>query len=95
MHKMQIMHRDLKLENILISKIEEDGLYLIKICDFGTSHLFQDGKKEKQIMGSSYYIAPEVFNRKYNFKCDLWSLGVVIYVLLTKKIPFLVNVKKI
>ena len=87
-HKMKIMHRDLKPENILVTKIEEDGLYRIKLCDFGTSHLFKDGEKEKSVMGSSYYIAPEVLNKKYNFKCDLWSLGVVMYVLLTKKIPF-------
>ena len=89
MHKMHIMHRDLKLENILVTKKEEDGLYLVKICDFGTSHLFELGEKEKNIAGSSYYIAPEVFKRKYDFKCDLWSCGVIMYVLLTKKVPFL------
>ena len=88
-HKMKIMHRDLKPENILITKIEEDGLYRIKICDFGTSHLFKEGEKQKGVTGSSYYIAPEVFNKKYNFKCDLWSCGVIMYVLLTKKIPFM------
>ena len=84
-HKMKIMHRDLKLENIIVTKKEENGLYRIKICDFGTSHLFKDGEKEKNIAGSSYYIAPEVFKRKYDFKCDLWSCGVIMYVLLTKK----------
>ena len=87
-HKLKIIHRDLKLENILLTKKEEDGLYRIKICDFGTSHFFKDGEKEKLLAGSSYYIAPEVFKRKYDFKCDLWSTGVIMYVLLTKKIPF-------
>jgi calcium-dependent protein kinase len=87
-HKLQIMHRDLKLENILVSKKEENGLYRIKICDFGTSHLFKDGEKEKNITGSAYYIAPEVLKHKYDFKCDLWSCGVIMYVLLTKKVPF-------
>ena len=87
-HKMKIMHRDLKPENILITKKEQDGLFRIKICDFGTSHLFEDGKKEKLMAGSSFYIAPEVFKKKYNFKCDLWSVGVIMYVLLTKKVPF-------
>jgi len=87
-HKLQIMHRDLKLENILVSKKEENGLYRVKICDFGTSHLFKDGEKEKNITGSAYYIAPEVFKQKYDFKCDLWSCGVIMYVLLTKKVPF-------
>ena len=88
LHKMKIMHRDLKQENILISKKEENGLYRVKLCDFGTSHIFKIGEKEKGITGSSYYIAPEVLNKKYDFKCDLWSVGVVMYVLLTKKIPF-------
>ena len=87
-HKMKIMHRDLKPENILVTKKEEDGLYRIKICDFGTSHLFKEGEKQRNITGSSYYIAPEVLKKKYNFKCDLWSCGVIMYVLLTKKIPF-------
>jgi len=87
-HKLQIMHRDLKLENILVSKKEENGLYRVKICDFGTSHLFKDGEKEKNITGSAYYIAPEVLKQKYDFKCDLWSCGVIMYVLLTKKVPF-------
>ena len=87
-HKLQIMHRDLKLENILVSKKEESGLYRVKICDFGTSHLFKDGEKEKNITGSGYYIAPEVLKQKYDFKCDLWSCGVIMYVLLTKKVPF-------
>jgi len=87
-HKLKIIHRDLKLENILVTKKEEDGLYRVKICDFGTSHFFRDGEKEKYMAGSSYYIAPEVFKRKYDFKCDLWSTGVIMYVLLTKKIPF-------
>lgn len=85
---MGIMHRDMKLENILVTKKEEDGLYRVKICDFGTSHLFKDGQKEKNITGSSYYMAPEVLKQKYNFKCDLWSCGVLMYVLLTKKVPF-------
>ena len=88
LHKMKIMHRDLKPENILVTKKDENGLYRIKLCDFGTSHVFKVGEKEKNIMGSTYYIAPEVLNRKYDFKCDLWSVGVIMYVLLTKKIPF-------
>ena len=93
LHKINIMHRDLKLENILITKIEDDGLYRIKICDFGTSYLFEEGHKEKKIIGSGYYIAPEVFKKKYNFKCDIWSCGIIMYVLLTKKIPFLGDTK--
>ena len=93
-HKLNIMHRDLKPENILVTKKEENGLFRVKICDFGTSHLFNEGDKEKTLIGTSYYIAPEVLNKKYDFKCDLWSCGVIMYVLLTKKIPFLGNTKE-
>ena len=86
-HKMKIIHRDLKPENILIKK-DEDGFYRVKICDFGTSKAFKIGDIQKQIVGSAYYIAPEVIQKKYNSKCDLWSCGVIMFVLLTKKPPF-------
>ena len=86
-HKMKIIHRDLKPENILIKK-DEDGFYRVKICDFGTSKAFKIGDIQKQIVGSAYYIAPEVIQKKYNSKCDLWSCGVILFVLLTKKPPF-------
>ena len=94
LHKLNIMHRDLKPENILVTKIEDNSLYRIKLCDFGTSHLFQEGNKENEVIGSTYYMAPEIFSKKYNFKCDLWSCGVIMYILLTKKIPFLGETKK-
>ena len=86
-HKMKIIHRDLKPENILIQK-DEDGFYRVKICDFGTSKAFKIGDTQKQLVGSAYYIAPEVIQKKYNSKCDLWSCGVIMFVLLTKKPPF-------
>ena len=89
-HKMNIIHRDLKPENILIINREEEDneLFFVKICDFGTAKLLEEGKIEKQFVGSSYYIAPEVLLEKYNEKCDLWSIGVIMYVLLTGKPPF-------
>ena len=86
-HKMKIIHRDLKPENILIKK-DEDGFYRVKVCDFGTSKAFKTGDTQKQLVGSAYYIAPEVIQKKYNSKCDLWSCGVILFVLLTKKPPF-------
>ena len=86
-HKMKIIHRDLKPENILISK-NEDNFIRIKICDFGTSQIFKKGEMQKEFVGSVYYIAPEVILQNYNFKCDLWSCGVIMYILLTNKIPF-------
>ena len=87
-HKMHIAHRDLKPENILIAKRNDDDFPLIKICDFGTSQILEKGKKQKKIIGSSYYIAPEVLKKKYNEKCDIWSCGVILYILLSGRPPF-------
>jgi calcium-dependent protein kinase len=87
LHDFGYIYRDLKPENILIKK-DEDGFYRVKVCDFGTSKAFKIGDTEKQLVGSAYYIAPEVIQKKYNSKCDLWSCGVIMFVLLTKKPPF-------
>lgn len=87
-HKMKIIHRDLKPENILIEKIEEDDFFKIKVSDFGTSKIFEKGKIEQKIVGSSYYIAPEVLQKEYTEKCDLWSCGVILYILLSGSPPF-------
>ena len=86
-HKMKIIHRDLKPENILINK-NENGFVKIKVCDFGTSLMFNRGEIQDKIVGSIYYIAPEVLLKKYNSKCDLWSCGVIMYILLTGVPPF-------
>ena len=86
-HKMKIIHRDLKPENILVNK-NENGFVKIKICDFGTSLCFKRGEIQDKIVGSIYYIAPEVLKKKYNSKCDLWSCGVIMYILLTGIPPF-------
>ena len=86
-HKMKIIHRDLKPENILLTK-NEDYFLRIKICDFGTSQIFKKGDVQKDIVGSLFYMAPEVIQQKYNFKCDLWSCGVIMYILLTNRLPF-------
>ena len=93
LHTNNIIHRDLKLENILINEIEKDNktnlkYFWIKIIDFGTSKIFSKHKKEKSIVGSSYYIAPEVLNQSYNEKCDTWSVGVILYMLISGKAPF-------
>ena len=88
-HKLKIMHRDLKPENILIYKHnKEKDYYDVKICDFGTSQIFKKGEWQSQPCGSVYYVAPEVIQKKYNSKCDLWSVGVIIFMLLSNKAPF-------
>ena len=87
-HKRNIIHRDLQLENILIVKREKTGFPLIKIADFGITKMFEKGLNQRKIVGNPYYMAPEVINRNYNNKCDLWSCGVVLYILLSGKPPF-------
>ena len=93
LHDHHILHRDLKLENIMISDIEKDlktkeEYFWIKIIDFGTAKIFKKNKNEKAVVGSSYYIAPEVLKQKYNEKCDTWSVGVILYMLIVGRAPF-------
>ena len=93
LHDNKMLHRDIKLENIMISGKEKDQstgeeLFWIKIIDFGTAKIFEKNKKEKDVVGSSYYIAPEVLKQNYNEKCDTWSVGVILYMALVGKAPF-------
>ena len=101
-HKMNIIHRDIKPENIMITNREKNGCLQVKLIDFGTAKIFEKGHQENKYVGSSYYMAPEIIKRKYDEKCDLWSIGVILYILLTGRPPFdgnddeeiLLNVKK-
>ena len=87
-HLNQIIHRDIKPENIMITKREKNGCLQVKLIDFGTAKIFEKGQSENRYVGSSYYMAPEVLKRKYDEKCDLWSIGVIFYILLTGRPPF-------
>jgi len=86
-HKMHIVHRDMKPENILIES-EVKGFINIKLIDFGTAKIFINDVSESKIIGSSYYIAPEVLQKDYNEKCDLWSCGIILYILISGEPPF-------
>ena len=93
LHEKKILHRDLKLENIMVSEIEKDVItdeeyFWIKIIDFGTAKIFEKNRAEKEVIGSSYYIAPEVLKQRYNEKCDTWSVGVILYMTLVGIAPF-------
>ncbi len=87
-HNMKIVHRDLKPENILIVDRDKNNYPRVKICDFGTSKMFEKGAIQRKLVGSSYYIAPEVLKKHYDEKCDLWSCGVILYILLSGRPPF-------
>jgi len=85
-HANNIVHRDLKPENILLESNKEFDQ--IKIIDFGTSLVYDPNKKLDEKLGTPYYIAPEVLNKNYGAKCDIWSLGVISYILLCGAPPF-------
>jgi len=88
-HSNNIIHRDLKPENILIeTDNEKEEYFTIKLIDFGTSEVFRKNKLLDKKIGSPLYIAPEVINNQYNEKCDLWSTGVILYILLCGSPPF-------
>lgn len=85
-HSQNIAHRDLKPENVLID-VKNRGT--IKVIDFGTSHHYADNSNVMhQQYGTPYYIAPEVLGGTYNEKCDLWSIGVMLYIMLSGRPPF-------
>jgi calcium-dependent protein kinase len=88
-HENGVIHRDLKPENILIESSEEKDkeFFQIKVIDFGTCEILKKKKLTEQI-GTSFYIAPEVLKNGYNEKCDLWSCGVILYILLCGSPPF-------
>ena len=88
-HENGVIHRDLKPENILIENSEEKDkdFFHIKVIDFGTCEILKKKKLTEQI-GTSFYIAPEVLKNGYNEKCDLWSCGVILYILLCGSPPF-------
>ena len=85
-HQANIVHRDLKPENILLEQNKEFDQ--IKIIDFGTSLVYDANRNLDEKLGTPYYIAPEVLNKNYNEKCDIWSAGVITYILLSGSPPF-------
>lgn len=84
-HRNSIVHRDLKIENILISKSGN-----IKIIDFGLSNLYSPRSHLSTFCGSLYFAAPELLNAKVYTgpEVDVWSFGIVLYVLVCGKVPF-------
>ena len=85
-HSHNIVHRDLKPENVLLEASKEFDQ--IKVIDFGTAQVFRKGEHLKETIGTPYYIAPEVLANSHNEKCDIWSAGVILYILLCGYPPF-------
>jgi len=85
LHKRGIVHRDLKLENLLIKK---PGSLDIKLADFGLSKVYT-GDPLQTACGTPYYVAPEILQGDgYDHKIDTWAAGVLLYVLLSGRLPF-------
>ncbi|XP_054778476.1 calcium-dependent protein kinase 32 [Prosopis cineraria] len=85
-HKHGVMHRDLKPENFLFGNKKETAP--LKAIDFGLSVFFKPGERFDEIVGSPYYMAPEVLKRNYGPEVDIWSAGVILYILLCGVPPF-------
>lgn len=88
MHKNSIAHRDLKPENFLLLNNSDPGEAPLKVIDFGLSKQFKEGEIMTTKACTPYYVAPEVLTGAYTQQCDMWSLGVIIYVLLCGAPPF-------
>ena len=104
LHERKIVHRDLKLDNLMLS--DESGSAQLKIIDFGMSRLYnqedqstlpnQQAKvntlntlvRMNTMVGTPVYMAPEVFTRNYDYRCDYWSIGVIMFSMLSGRFPF-------
>ncbi|XP_027903114.1 calcium-dependent protein kinase SK5-like [Vigna unguiculata] len=85
-HSLGVMHRDLKPENFLFDTVEEDAK--LKTTDFGLSVFYKPGETFCDVVGSPYYVAPEVLRKHYGPESDVWSAGVILYILLSGVPPF-------
>lgn len=84
-HTQGIVHRDIKLENWLYESEASDHL---KLIDFGFSKIWDPDTKMKMSCGTLAYVAPEVLAKNYTSQCDIWSLGIVVFILLVGYMPF-------
>lgn len=85
-HLQGVVHRDLKPENFLFTTKDENSV--LKAIDFGLSDFVRPDERLNDIVGSAYYVAPEVLHRSYSTEADVWSIGVIAYILLCGSRPF-------
>ena len=90
MHQtLKIAHRDVKAENVLFKSDNSEDL-TVKLCDFGlaTPCSLESPTCLSSVVGSPYYIAPEILSKAYDHRCDLWSAGILLYFMLSHTFPF-------
>ncbi|EPS71114.1 hypothetical protein M569_03644, partial [Genlisea aurea] len=85
-HSYGVMHLDLKPENFLFLSKDENSV--MKAIDFGMSVFFKPGQVFERVAGSPFYLAPEVLSKCYGPEADIWSAGVILYILLSGSPPF-------
>jgi calcium-dependent protein kinase len=85
-HERGICHRDIKLQNVLLENHNADAQ--VKVIDFGNATRFRGQTPLNRVVGTTYTAAPEVFRKNYDERCDVWSLGVVAYIMLSGRRPF-------
>jgi calcium-dependent protein kinase len=86
LHHNHIVHRDIKPENLLFANSLPSSP--LKLIDFGTSQICDPLHKLSQVAGTPYYIAPEILKGTYDEKCDIWSCGVILFMMLSGRPPF-------
>lgn len=87
LHSYGIVHRDIKLENVMMTDNTENGIP--KLVDFGLAKMIGPNEKANEPFGTLGYVAPEVLRKEpYSYSCDLWSWGCIIYALLSGSLPF-------
>lgn len=86
-HARGVVHRDLKPDNFLVQSLTA-ALPQVCISDFGLAAVLPEGGALSEVVGSAYFIAPEVLRKRYGKACDVWSLGVNLFLLLSGRVPF-------
>lgn len=92
LHSKNISHRDLKFENVMFENDSEDAE--IKLLDFGLSKKYKDNAPMREGVGTIYTMSPQVLQRVYTNKADLWAAGVIAYMLLVDRMPFKAHSRK-